>query len=102
RALEPPLPDMTRSPMPLVIPPGMGHGEGLEDAADRLTGLGAEQEVEVVGHEAVAEEAERIALLGPRQSFDEGASVGVVLEDVGAVITTVEGVVDQALADGSR
>jgi hypothetical protein len=80
----------------------MGHGEGLEDAADRLTGLGAEQEVEVVGHEAVAEEAERIALLGPRQGFEEGDSVGVVGEDVGAVVAAVEGVVNQALVDGSR
>jgi hypothetical protein len=47
-----------------VVPPGVGDGERLEDAADRLARLGAEEELEVVGHQAVAEEPEGISLLG--------------------------------------
>jgi hypothetical protein len=98
RALEPALPDMARAVMPLVMAPRVGDGEGLEDAADRLPGLGADEEVEVVGHEAIAEEPEGIAVLGLGQGLEEGDAVGVVAEDVAAV----EGVIDQAVVDGAR
>ena len=42
----------------------MGHGQGLENPADRLAGPGLEQKMKVVGHQAVAEQLERVATLG--------------------------------------
>jgi hypothetical protein len=56
----------------------------------------------VIRHQAVAEQAERIAFLGSRQSVEEGDSVIVVSEDVGAIVASVQGVVDQAVVDRTR
>jgi hypothetical protein len=38
----------------------------------------------------------------PGQCLEEGGPIGIVNEDVGAVIAAVKGVVDQALVDGAR
>jgi hypothetical protein len=57
-ALESALPDVPRGSVTLVISPGMCHGQRLEDATDRLPGLRAQEEVEVIGNQAIAEEAE--------------------------------------------
>ena len=101
RALEPPLPDVPGRPMSLVVPPGVCDGERLEDAADRLARLGAEEEVEMVGHEAVAEESERVAVPGGGEGLEEGEVVVVIGEDGGAVVAAVKGVVDQSVVDGA-
>jgi hypothetical protein len=88
--------------MTLVIAPGVGDGERLEDAADRLAGLGAEQEVEMVGHQAIAEELEGVAAPGAVEGVEEGEVVAVVVEDGGAVVAPVQGMIDQAVVDGPR
>ena len=79
----------------------MRHRERLEDTADRLSGLGTNKEVEVVGHEAVAEQPEGVATLGAIQGSEEGVAVGLVGENVATVISAIEGVVDQAVVDSS-
>jgi hypothetical protein len=84
--------------MPLVITPGVGYREGFEDSADRLADLGLEQQMKVIGHEAIAEEAKRITFLGVGEGFKEGNAVGVVAKDVGAV----EGMIDETVIDGAR
>jgi hypothetical protein len=101
-ALEPALPDMTRGVMALVVAPGMGDRKRLEDSADRLPGLGPDHEVEVIGHEAIAEEAKRVTILGLGESFEKGDAIVVIAEDITAVIATVESVIDQAVIDGAR
>jgi hypothetical protein len=68
------------------MPPGVGHGRGLDDAADGLAGLGSEQEVEVVGPRAVAEEAERIAFPGVGEGERERLVVLGRGDDVGAIV----------------
>jgi hypothetical protein len=93
---------MTCGVTALVIAPGVGDREELEDAADRLPGLGSEREVKVVSAEAVPEEAKRIAVLGFGEGFEEGDAVGVIAKNVRAVIAAVEGVVDQTVIDGAR
>ena len=58
RALEPPLPDVPAAVMAAVVALGVGDEQALHQPADR--GLQrAEEEVEVVGHEAIAEQLER-------------------------------------------
>jgi hypothetical protein len=101
-ALEPALPDVARGVMSLVIAPGVGDREGLEDSADRLSGLGPDQEVKVIGHETIAEEPEGVAVPGLGEGLEEGDAVGVVAEDIPAVVATVEGVIHQAVIDGAR
>ena len=102
RALEPALPHMTGGVVSLVIAPGVGHGQGLKDSTDRLPALGPEQEVEVIGHQAIAEESEGVAVLGLGEGFQEGDAVAVVTEDILAVVPPVEGVIDQTVVDGAR
>jgi hypothetical protein len=50
----------------------------------------------MVGHEAVAKEAERVAVLSAGECQEERFAVGVVGED----LTAIEGVIHQALIDG--
>jgi hypothetical protein len=78
----------------------MGDGEGLEDAADRLPGLGPREEVEVVGHQAVTEEPEGVARLGGGEGLAEGEVIGLIGEDIAAVVAAIECVVDITRAGG--
>jgi hypothetical protein len=57
--------------------------------------------VEVVVHQAVGEQAERVALLGLGQGVQELLEVGGLEEDALAVVAAVEGVIDQAVGEQS-
>ena len=100
-AFEPPLPDVPDRAMAPVIPPGVRHTERLQHAADRDTRFGSQEQVEVVGQQTVAEEAEWIAQLCLGQGVEKGMVVHRVEEDGLAVVAAVEGVIGQALGDRS-
>ena len=102
RALEPALPDVADAAVPLVVSPGVGDEERLHDPPDGHAGLGSEDEVEVVGHQAVAVEAEQEAELRLAERGEEGVVVGVVVEDFLAVVAAAEGVEDQAVVVRSK
>jgi hypothetical protein len=70
----------------------------LEDPADRLPGLGPNQQVEVVGHEAVAEEPEGVAVLRATEGREKRVVIRVGCENIAAI----ENVVDQSAVDRSR
>ena len=57
--------------------------------------------MEVVGHEAVAEEPKGVAVLGAAQRNEEGFAIVVLGEDIAAVVAAIEGMVNQPLVDGS-
>ena len=88
--------------MALVITPGMSDCERLKDSTDRLPWVGSEQEVEVVRHQAIAEESEWISASGLGEGLEEGDAVAVIAEYVGAVVASVEGMIDEAVIDGAR
>ena len=83
--------------MALVESPRVGDRQRLDDPADRLPWLGPQEQVEVVGHQAVAEEPERTALLGIGEGLEEGEVIVVIGEDGGAVVAPVVGVIDLAI-----
>ena len=56
----------------------------------------------MIGHQAIAEDAEGIALLSVGDGLEKGKVIGVVGEDITAIVAPVEGVVDQSVVDGSR
>jgi hypothetical protein len=58
--------------------------------------------MEVIGHEAITEQSERIALAGLGEGIKECEAIGIIGEDVSAVIAPVEGMVDQAIIDRAR
>jgi len=102
RALEPTLPDVAEGPVPLVVAPGVRHQERLHDATDGHPRLGAEQEVEVVGHQAIAVEPERVAELRPAEGVEEGAEIAIVVEDGVAIVAPAEGMEGQAIVNRSQ
>ena len=67
-----------------------------------MPGLRAHEEVEVIGLQAIAEEAEGIALDCVGDGLKKGEVIGVVGEDITAIVAPIEGVVDQSVIDGSR
>ena len=102
RAFEPTLPNVAEALVLAVIVPGVGDQERLHDATDSDAGLRSQQEVEVVGHEAVAVEAEWEATPSFGQRVQKQAVVVLVVEDELAVVAAAEGVVDQALVIRSK
>ena len=101
-AAEPALPHVAGTAMALVMPPGVCDRQRLEDTADRLPGIGAEQQVEVVVHEAVTEQPEWVCPSGLLDRLKEGSMVVASGEHVGAVVPTVDCVVNQFITDQSR
>ena len=63
--------------------------------------LGPEQELEMVGHQTIAVEAEWVAELGLAQGVEEGAVVVLVAEDGLAVVAAIQGVEDHAVVGRS-
>jgi hypothetical protein len=73
-----------------------------KDAADRLVRSGSEQQVEVIAHQAVAEQPKRIAALRLPQGVEESLEVGGRREHGRTVVAAADGMVEQAVGDGSR
>ena len=93
RGLEAALPDVAAGSLSPVVPPGVSDGQGLEDAADRLPGGRLEKQMKMVGHQAVAEERERIPCLGAGEIAKEHIAFAVGAEDIGSVVPAVDRVV---------
>ena len=87
---------------PFVIAPGVSDRKRLEDPADRLSGLRPEKKVNVIGHETIAEESQGLALPGFGKGIKEGEAVGVIAKNISAIITPVEGVINQAVVHRAR
>lgn len=102
RTLEASLPDMPNALVISVVMPGVSHAQRLENTADRLARLRAEQQVEMVGHEAVAVEAKRIAFFRFPQGLEEGEIIVSPEENVSTVVSAVDRVIQQTIRHGSR
>ena len=81
RGSEAAVPDVAAGSLSPVVPPGVSDGQGLEDAADRLPGGRLEKQMKMVGHQAVAEERERIPCLGAGEIAKEHIPFAVRAED---------------------
>ena len=92
------LPDVAAGSLSPVVPPGVSDGQGLEDAADRLPGGRLEKQMKMVGHQAVAEERERIPCLGAGEIAKEHIPFAVGAEDIGSVVPAVDRVVNKVIA----
>src|SRR5271157_3742614 len=101
RAPESALPDMSRGTVAPVILPRVSHSQRLENPADRLTGIGLQEEMEMVAHQAIAQQPEGVAATSPAQRLEEGVAVAVVGEDVVPVVAPVQRMIDQSVVDGA-
>ena len=98
RGSEAALPDVAAGSLSPVVPPGVSDGQGLEDAADRLPGGRLEKQMKMVGHQAVAEERERVPCLGAGEIAKEHIPFAVGAEDIGSVVPAVDRVVNKVIA----
>jgi hypothetical protein len=98
RGSEAALPDVAAGSLSPVLPPGVSDGQGLEDAADRLPGGRLEKQMKMVGHQAVAEERERIPCLAAGEIAQEHIPFAVGAEDIGSVVPAVDRVVNKVIA----
>ena len=94
RRSEAALPDVAAGSQSPVVPPGVSDGQGLEDAADRLPGGRLEKQMKMLGHQAVAEERERVPCLGAGKIAKEHIPFAVGAEDIGSVVPAVDRVVN--------
>ena len=91
------LPDVANRFMATMVTPGVGHRQRLEDTADRRSWFGAEKEVEVIRHQAIAIKPKRITQLGLAQAVKEGKIIVLIGEDDLAIIAAVDRVINQAI-----
>ena len=76
----------------------MSDGQGLEDAANRLPGGRLDKLMKMVGHHAVAEEAQKDPCLGAGEIAKEHIPFAVGAEDIGSVVPAVDRVVNKVIA----
>ncbi len=80
---------------------GMGQGQPVEEIREFAVLMRPENEVEVVGHEAVGQQAHRHLVLGLAQDTLEGGVVAVFVENGGTSHGAVEDVVDIAASSST-
>src|SRR5262249_16113752 len=98
--LEAALPDVAAGVVVLVVAANVGGQQPLHPGAEVAVVVGPEGEMEVVGHQAIAQEAQRQPFAGLAEELDEGPLIAVLVEDGGAAVAPVEDVVAQAAARG--
>jgi hypothetical protein len=62
-----------------------------------VPGLRLYKEVDIVGHQAVAEEPKRITLFGPGESPKKREVISIVGEHIRAVVAAINRVIDKAV-----
>ena len=81
---------------------GMGQGQPVQERRDLVIGLGPDDEVPMVGHQAVAQQAQGATLLGFNQHAQKGSVVTVLAEQGGTSVGPVQDVVDVAAWTASQ
>jgi site-specific DNA recombinase len=99
--LEPPLPDVPRGAVVAVIATGVRREQPLHPAPEVAVGVGSQYDVEVIGHQAVAQDIDGEALARIDDRLKEGIVIGGLVEDGLASVAAVEGVIPHAPDGGA-
>jgi hypothetical protein len=92
-AFEPPLPNMTDPFVPPMMSPRVSYSERLHNATNRLARPRGNQEMEVIAHQAIAIQPERVLLLGMPDGIEKGAVIIGVVKNGSPIITAIDGMV---------
>lgn len=84
-----------------VVAAGVGDADPANELAEGLVGFGPDDQMPVVGHEAVGEQVGGVECQGLAQQLFKGRVVGVFMEERHAAVAAVEGVIDQTGLDES-
>ncbi len=98
--LEAALPDVAAAAILLAVAADVGGHEPVHPGAEVGIAVGPDGTVEVIGHQAVRQQAHGHAGRSLAEEVGEGGVVAVMVEDLSAGVATVEGVVAVA-AHGS-
>ena len=96
KAFEAALPNVAVAAVVLVIAAHVTGEPPLHERTERVGGRGLEHEVEMVGHEAEAEDLDRIAGFRVGEQVEERLIITVFVKDGRAPIAPVEDMVDVA------
>ena len=91
--LEPPLPDRPAGAVLAPIPPHMLRQEPLHPARQVAVAVRPQDQVEMIGHQAIAKDPNRESALGQGDHLGERREVVKLEEDVGAGVTAVQNIV---------
>ena len=97
RTFESALPDVPRAVVPAMVMPRVCHRQRLYGAADLLSLLRLQDEMEMVVQQTIAKEPEGIALFGFSQSNQKREEVPRVDKYVRAIIPSIDRVVNQTV-----
>ena len=87
----------------LGVPPlGMGERKPTHEAREVVVGAGPDDQVEVIGHDAVGEEPNGDSLVGLGQDVYEGVVVASVLKKSEASVRSVQNMVNEAALGGAK
>src|SRR5262245_3040273 len=101
RAFEPALPDMPATAAKLVVALCVRDQQSLDEATDRVLER-LDQQVDVVRHQAVAIQLERLPLTQVRCGLEESLKIRAVEEDLLPVVPTIHDVVNQPWSNRSQ
>src|SRR3990172_8630961 len=102
KGLEAPLPHVAGGAVAAVVTPYLRRQQPLEVTREIALGPRPEHQMEMVGHEAEAQQAHRHASTGRRQQFEKAAIVRVVMKHLTAGIAAVQDVVANTADGGAR
>ena len=96
KTLEAALPDMAMAAVMGVVAADMTGHPLLHEGAECVEGRRGHHEVKMIGHQAEAEDLERMPGFGRAEQLQEGGIVGVLVKDGCPTIATVEHMVGMA------
>ncbi len=101
KTLETPLPYMPVGPIDLVMSPDVCCHQPLHPSAQFFRLLRPHDHVEVIGHQAVGKNLDRVESSAQPQEIREGLEVFVLVENSPVPVPTVVDVVDKSISKGS-
>ena len=93
KRLKTPLPHVAAAVVVPMVAADMGGEQPLHPAAQVAVAARPEHEVEMVGHQHVAQDSQRQPLVGLRHQFEEGGVVAIFVKHFGPRIAAIEHVV---------
>ncbi len=81
---------------------GLGEGQPARESGEFTVHLKAHDEVEMVGHKAIVEELDGMAMDTLAEDADESGIIFGIIEDCATRVSPIDGMIDQAAFGCSR
>ena len=95
KGFEPALPDVTAAVVVTMVSPHVRGQEPLHPTTEIAIFARPKDEMKVIVHQYVAEQAHRQPLVGIGQKLLEGGEIAILMKDIGPTVTPIEHVVTE-------